>query len=74
MSNVIYGKNIKSVSILWADSILNGKYTFSDVPRLLKGEVAYYLVSKGNEVLIQDEEYKAAAIEEYNTNKNNSKE
>lgn len=70
MSKVIYGKNIKSVSILWADGMLDGNYTFSDVPRLLKEEVAYYLVSKGNETLIDDETIKQQAIEEYNANKN----
>lgn len=72
MSKVIYGKNIKSVSILWAESIRNGKYKFSDVPRLLKEEVAYYLVSKGNETLIDDETIKQQAIEEYNANKNSA--
>lgn len=72
MSKVIYGKIIKTVSILWANGILDGKYIFNNVPRLLKEEVAYYLASKGNETLIDDETIKQQAIEEYNTNKNSA--
>lgn len=72
MSKIIYGKKIRALSILWVDGIMNNMVTFDDVPKVLKGEVAYYLIYLDLGDLITDEEYKAAAIEEFNTNKNNS--
>lgn len=76
MAEVIYGKKIKAISILWVQGLLDGMFEngFDDVPKLLKPEVAYYLVYLGFEDLITDETIKQQAIDEYNTNKTNSAE
>ena len=74
VSKIIYGKKIKAISTLWVYGMRDGMFTFDDVPRLLKNEAAYYLVSIGSEILITDPDIKQQAIEEYNNNKTNSAE
>ncbi len=39
---------------LWAEKIMEGKYKFSDVPRLLKESVRKVLVEKGAEHLAEE--------------------
>ena len=69
MAKEIYGKKIRALSVLWVDGIMNNMVTFDEVPKVLKGEVAYYLIYLDLEDLITDEEYKAAAKEEFENNK-----
>lgn len=42
----------RSISILWADKIIAGDRTYSDVPAQLKDEVAEVLKEKGYKKLI----------------------
>ena len=41
---------------LWANNILVGRKTYSQVPRLLKESVAEILIAEGREDLIVEEE------------------
>lgn len=44
--------NTNTVAVIWADQIIKGKKTYSQVPRLLKEAVADILKSSGHNDLI----------------------
>ncbi len=44
------------MAMLWAQTIMLGKKTFADVPRLLKEQVKEILIESGVENLITEEE------------------
>ena len=46
---------IDMMAMLWAQKIMLGKKTFSDVPRLLKEQVKEILIESGMEELISEE-------------------
>lgn len=43
------------MAMLWAQKIMLGKKTFSDVPRLLKDQVREILIESGMEELIKED-------------------
>lgn len=43
------------MAMLWAQKIMLGKKTFSDVPRLLKNQVKEILIESGLEELVTEE-------------------
>jgi len=51
--NLFYGEGGKDMlAMLWAQQIILGKKTFSQVPRLLKDQVREILIDSGMEDLI----------------------
>jgi hypothetical protein len=53
---LIFGKGgIDVMAMLWAQQIMLGKKSFSDVPKLLKDKVKEILIDSGMEELSKDE-------------------
>lgn len=54
---ILFGKEgTDMIAMLWAQRIIYGKKTYSQVPRLLKEQVAEILIECGCEDLITEEE------------------
>ena len=54
---LLFGKESNTmIAMLWAQKIILGKKTFSQVPRLLKDQVREILIECGCEVLIDEGE------------------
>jgi hypothetical protein len=52
---IIFGKECETMmAMLWAQSIMLGKKTFAQVPRLLKEQVREILIDSGMEELITE--------------------
>ena len=69
MSEVWNGVEVKSMSVIYAQLILEGRYTFERVVKYFKSDTAVVLVSLGAEDLITDPAYLEEAkqrIEEAN--------
>ena len=53
---IFWGKEVDAMmAMLWAQKIILGKKTFSQVPRLLKEQVKEILIESGVEELIEEE-------------------
>lgn len=53
---ILFGKEGDAMmAMLWAQKIILGKKTFSQVPRLLKEQVKEILIESGVEELIEEE-------------------
>ena len=57
MSEVWNGVEVKSMSVIYAQLILEGRYTFERVVKYFKSDTAVVLVSLGAEDLITDSTY-----------------
>ena len=57
MSEVWNGVEVKSMSVIYAQLILEGRYTFERVVKYFKSDTAVVLVSLGAEDLITDQKY-----------------
>lgn len=54
---ILYGKEGETMmAMLWAQQIMLGKKTYSQVPRLLKDQVKELLVDSGMESLVTEAE------------------
>lgn len=54
---ILLGKEVQEMmAMLWAQKIMLGKKTFSDVPRLLKDQVKEILIESGLEDLVTEDE------------------
>ncbi|WP_294405262.1 hypothetical protein [uncultured Clostridium sp.] len=63
MSEVIGGVNVKATSIIYAQLIMEGVYTFDRVVKYFKADTAVVLVVLGAEELVTDATYLAEAKE-----------
>lgn len=53
---IFCGKEVREMmAMLWAQKIMLGKKSFSEVPRLLKNQVKEILIESGMEELITEE-------------------
>ena len=43
---------VSTIATMWGSLVLNGDKTYSQVPRLLKAQVAYLLTEAGREDLV----------------------
>lgn len=57
MSEVWNGVEVKSMSVIYAQLILEGRYTFERVVKYFKSDTAVVLISLGAEDLITDPTY-----------------
>ena len=57
MSEVWNGVEVKSMSVIYAQLILEGRYTFNRVVKYFKSDTAVVLVSLGADDLITDPAY-----------------
>ena len=57
MSEILNGVEVKATSIIYAQLILEGKYTFNKVVKYFKSDTALVLVVLGAEDLITDSAY-----------------
>ncbi len=57
MSEVWNGVEVKSMSVIYAQLILEGRYTFERVVKYFKSDTAVVLVSLGAEDLVTDASY-----------------
>lgn len=57
MSEVWNGVEVKSMSVIYAQLILEGKYTFNKVVKYFKSDTAVVLVVLGAEDLVTDPAY-----------------
>ena len=53
---VMNGKEEDMMAMLWAQQIMLGKKTYSQVPRLLKDKVKEILIDSGAEDLVTEEQ------------------
>nr|DAQ97550.1 MAG TPA: hypothetical protein [Caudoviricetes sp.] len=57
MSEIYNGVEVKSMSVIYAELIIQGTYTFKKVAKYFKSDTAVVLISLGAEELIGDETY-----------------
>lgn len=63
MSEIYNGVEVKSMSVIYAELIIQGTYTFKKVAKYFKSDTAVVLVSLGAEDLITDSVYLEEAKE-----------
>ena len=51
---IVSGKEEDMMAMIWAQQIMLGKKTYSDVPRLLKYKVKEILIDSGREELVTE--------------------
>ena len=61
MSEIVNGVEVKATSIIYAQLIIEGIYTFNKVVKYFKSDTAVVLVSLGAEDLVTDATYLAEA-------------
>ena len=61
MSEIVNGVEVKATSIIYAQLIIEGVYTFERVVKYFKGDTAVVLVTLGAEDLVTDATYLAEA-------------
>ena len=57
MSEILNGVEVKSMSVIYAELIIEGKYTFNKVAKYFKSDAAVVLVVLGAEDLVTDPKY-----------------
>ena len=63
MSEIYNGVEVKSMSVIYAELIMEGAYTFEKVVKYFKSDTAVVLVCLGAEDLVTDETYLIEAKE-----------